>query len=455
MRRKSLARTRGTWLCAGALLWASAAESAPLTADDAVRLALQKNTQIAGAEASVLEARSGLWGAYAGVLPTISGSTSRSLTLTDYSRGSTILGSAIIPQAPANARSYSGNPAITGSWAFLNPSSLVGLSAARSGLKAARLQRSSTRQDVALATRQQFYQVVKAIHLARVSDSAVQLARDDERRVRALFEVGSVSRSDLLKAQVSTAQSELDSVTKHQDITVQRINLANQIGMDETRLGEVDTVLTVRPQEYDEGSLLAEARRSRPDLIAADAQVASAQASLRSAHWRRLPYLTAQAGYDFQTRSSTRITERNAFPPDTISNAFRATNFVFQGSVAINLDLFDGFLTDARVAQARASLVRARDARDMLQRNLSSQVKEALLNYQAALETDRVARRALESATENLKLTQEKYNVGSATILELIDAQVQLQRAQSDGVSALAAIRVAEAQIDRARGRVE
>ena len=63
-----------------------------------------------------------------------------------------------------------------------------------------------------------------------------------------------------------------------------------------------------------------------------------------------------------------------------------------------------------------------------------------------------MARRAVESATENLNLTQQKYNVGSATILELIDAEVQLQRARSDAVSALAAMRVAEAFIERVRG---
>jgi outer membrane protein TolC len=54
-----------------------------------------------------------------------------------------------------------------------------------------------------------------------------------------------------------------------------------------------------------------------------------------------------------------------------------------------------------------------------------------------------------------VKLTQQKYNVGSATILDLIDAQVQLQRARSQGVAALATIRVAEATLDRARGRAE
>jgi outer membrane protein len=63
-----------------------------------------------------------------------------------------------------------------------------------------------------------------------------------------------------------------------------------------------------------------------------------------------------------------------------------------------------------------------------------------------------VATSAIESATENLKLTQEKYNVGSATILDLIDAQVQLQRASSQGVTARAAIRVAEATLEHVRG---
>jgi len=61
----------------------------------------------------------------------------------------------------------------------------------------------------------------------------------------------------------------------------------------------------------------------------------------------------------------------------------------------------------------------------------------------------------VESASENLNLIQQKYNVGSATILDLIDAQVQLQRAASELVSALADIRVAEALVDRVRGTGE
>jgi outer membrane protein TolC len=58
----------------------------------------------------------------------------------------------------------------------------------------------------------------------------------------------------------------------------------------------------------------------------------------------------------------------------------------------------------------------------------------------------------VESARENLNLVQQKYNVGSATILDLIDSQVSLLRAASELVSALADIRIAEAAVDRVRG---
>jgi outer membrane protein TolC len=124
-------------------------------------------------------------------------------------------------------------------------------------------------------------------------------------------------------------------------------------------------------------------------------------------------------------------------------------------SIALNMDLFNGLSTQAGIASAKARAMRAQDTRDLLVRNLRGEVRQSLLAYQAAVAGETVARRALDAATEGLKLAREKYNVGSATILDLIDAQVNLQRAAADLVSARAAIRVAEADLERVRGRAE
>jgi len=427
----------------------------PLTADQAVKLALQHNSQIVQSNASVLDARSGMWSAYSGVLPHVSAGGTRTGSLTRESSGTQVFGSFSIPSSSFNNEAYSSSYDISGNWSLVNLSAWTSLSSARKGMQAARFSQRATRADVALATKRQFYEVVKALHLARVSTQSLRLSRDDERRVRALFEVGSVSKSDLLKARVRTSQSELDSLLATHNVTVQRILLSEQLGLPETELGDVDsTLVPTTPTAPDPAALLVEARASRPDIRATELEMRAAELDLRAAHWSRLPSLSAGGSYTPDSRRTSKLYTDFA-PHDTASTSAFESKRSFSGQVSIDMNIFDGFLTDSRVASARSRLLRARETRDALVRNLESEVHQATLGYQEAWERDALARRTLESASENLNLVQQKYNVGSATILDLIDSQVQLQSAQSDLVTAMAAIRVAEATLDRVRGHAE
>ena len=437
---------------------AATARADLLTADRAVQLALEHGPDVQVAGASVLDAKSGLYGAYSGVLPHVTASVSRSNNVIDGTRSPGRVGGAISPyDIVTDSESHGTTPGVSGSWSLVNLSNLEGLSAARTTLKAAHHQLASSRNEIAYGARKQFYEVVKAIHLAHVASSSLELARDDERRVRALFEVGSVSRNDLLKAEVRTAQSQLDSLTSNHTITVQRDLLAGQLGIAESQMGEVDTVLTSQLHDYDEPSVLNEAAQKRPDIMAAEAELMAANASKWSARLARFPYLTVSGSYDWSlTSRQTYTVEPPGFVPfyaAGVTGADSKTDKQMALYVALNWDIVDGLTSDSRNASATARLARAQSNRDALRRNLASEIHETLLLYRAAVVGLEVAQRAEESALESVKLTQQKYNVGSSTILDLIDAQVQLQRAQSDRVSAAAAIRVAEAQVDRVRGK--
>ncbi len=426
-------------------LVAGRAAAAPLTADEAVKIALQHNTQVINTQASLLDARSGMWRAYSGVLPTLSASASRSGLFTHEVHGysyANVAPFAAIQTVTNDGETHSTTQSLTSRWNVLDLSAWTGWSSARQGLSAAGYGAAATRADVVLATKTQFYTVVQAMHLATVNSQALKLARDSERRVRAMFEVGSVSKSDLLKAQVATSQAELDSLTADHAVTGQRILLAEQLGLPEMQLAEVDSVLSPAAPAVDGAAVLAEARTARPDLRAAEASVRAAELGLRSAHWARLPYVAATGSYTPDTRSQAKGAP---YPQESKG--------VTSASLSLNMNLFDGLAMDASVATARAGLLRARETRDALVRNLESEVHRALLGYQEAIERTALANRTVESATENENLLQQKYNVGSATILDLVDSQVQLQRAQVSLVSALAAIRVAEATLDQVRGR--
>jgi outer membrane protein len=441
-------RFTASGLCLAGLLWAAGAASQPLTVDRAVAIALEKNSQMINALAGVLDANGNVYGAYSGVLPHVSASWSRSATQNVQGRGSQIISTVVITAPPTDNISYSMGPALTGTWSILDLANLKALGAARSGLKASKLSQLAARTAVAFDTRQQFFITASAYHLAWVSDVALRLARDNERRVRALFEVGSVSKSDLLSAQVQTSNSELDSLTAHQAIVNQRIALAEVLAMKESQLGDIDTVLTAEPQDYNEPDLLTEAERNRPDLLAAEANLNAAHSNLTSAKFLRLPYVTLSGSAQFNP-SRTFTQTQLGVEASGRSDADR----VLSGTLAVNWDLFLGGSTESRIASARAALLRAEDSRDALRRNLEAEIHQALLQYREAIERQAVANSGFASAVENLKLTQQKYNVGSTTILDLNTAQVNLTRAAADRVSAQAGIRTAEAQLIRVRGR--
>jgi len=453
----SRSRSPLRWLALAAAVLSTAGTATAqdlLTADEAVRIALQHNPQVVDSRADVLNARSGVYSALGGVAPRVTGSWSRSGTWTSNTRGSQAFGSVVTPSSAQDVEGYSTTPTLSASWPILDLSALKGLSAAGQSLKAARLTQQGTRNDVALAVRSQFYTAVRAVHTARVNSEALRLARDNERRVHALFDVGSVSKSDVLQAQVQTAQAQLDSLTATNDITVQRIALATQLGVAEQQMASLDTTLTVSATDYDEAALLAQAEKGRPDLLAAEASLRAAKANRTSARFARLPYVTANGSATYNSTSTQKLTDLTTTPHD-VTSANSKTDHTYRASLALNWDLFDGFATDSRNASTQAQLVRAQEGYDVLHRNLAGEVRQALLTYRESIESVEVADRAVASASENLKLVQQKYNVGSATILDLVNAQVALQRANNQLVSARAGVQVAAAGIRRVTGQGE
>src|SRR5262249_22014120 len=73
------------------------APAGPLTVDEAVKMALANSSQIIGAEASVIDARGGLYHSYSAVLPQITLTGSRNGSSSLQSRGNQEVAGRILP----------------------------------------------------------------------------------------------------------------------------------------------------------------------------------------------------------------------------------------------------------------------------------------------------------------------------------------------------------------------
>src|SRR5262249_29187032 len=93
------------------------------------------------------------------------------------------------------------------------------------------LDESETRNNVVYQVKQQYFEVLKAVRLAEVARQTEQLARDEETRAEALFQVGTVARGDVLKARARRANTTGDRIHAENQIDIQGSRLRQIVGV--------------------------------------------------------------------------------------------------------------------------------------------------------------------------------------------------------------------------------
>ena len=124
----------------------------------------------------------------------------------------------------------------------------------------------------------------------------------------------------------------------------------------------------------------------------------------------------------------------------------------WSATLSLSWSIFDGGNRIARHREAQANLEAAQATVRATELDIHSQVEQVLIVVTEADERIQAAQKAVESAQENFRLAQGRFDAGVGTILELTDAQLALTLAQNTEARALADYRIALYDLDRAVG---
>jgi outer membrane protein len=304
---------------------------------------------------------------------------------------------------------------------------------------------SEARNLVAFQVKEQYFVLLKAERLALVARDTEKLARDEESRAEALFQVGTVARGDVLKARARRATTQGD-----------RLKAENQVDIEAARLGQIIGIRPgqrIAPDPTVEGGIVipdsAEAIRQavgvRPRLESAKAVEHAARANLFGAKSVRLPEVTASLSVD-----RSRIDEKVEGPVGDISPTRYATEW--QGTVRATLPIFDGLAIEGGVRQAKGALLEAEAERRQRELDVVVDVQRAWLTLREAVQRIDVAREGVVSAEEDYKFSKGRYDLGAGTFLDLLTSEVGLTNARQSLVEAVADARIAEAGLEFAIG---
>jgi outer membrane protein len=407
------------------------AQQVEVTLQEAVRRALDVQPAMVQARGDQRNAGIGLWAANGEFLPTVT-------TGGSYARaGGTRLNSQTnqIVSAPATTTfqgSLSANLDL-----FDGFKRFADRSAAAAARDAADAGVVNQRYQVTLATKQAFYNAIATEELVRVAQSQVRRAQQQLQISIDKLHAGSATRSDSLRSTVDYGNARIALLQAQANLATAQANLGRQIGVDQSVRAVPDTAL---PQLPDTAALRATALQNAPTVeqAVAQARAAGAQVAVNRANY--LPTISGSIGNSYS----------GADAPWTSGSSFASG---WSARITASWTLFNGFsrerqMTSARVARDVAD-ARAADAR----RQVNAQLTQQLATLTTTYEQINIARDNLAAATEDLRVQNERYRVGAATILDLLTSQAALTQAEVNLVQTRYNYLIARAQVEAVLGR--
>lgn len=315
--------------------------------------------------------------------------------------------------------------------------SMADRKAAGLGARAAEYSLDTVRNDLVFQITRAYYGILQARGFVAVREAAVKSISENLRIAAERFQAGGALKTDPLNLEVQLSQAREDLIRARNGLELAVAALNTSIGKPLLSLSDVPSMSDAsdRSDQSDRPDQPA-AIDSRPELQAARAQVEMAVAMAKRARREYMPTLSAFGSVDWD------------------SERFSGAEQSYLAGAAIELNIFDGFRTRAGVARASAGLVIAQAQADKLQDLLALDLTQARLNEAEARERLEVAGKSLASATESLRITEERFRQGSADITELMAAQVGLTATRTRQVAAQYDILIAQADVARARGEL-
>ena len=380
-----------------------------LSVDEAVRIALENKSAITNAEKDVRIAQLNRNSSAALLLPSISASNS-------YRE--TTYGNSII----TGSESYSGGVNLSQSL-FNFGGKVNSVRQSDNSYQITKIQKRETTSRIILNVYTFYYQHLKDSELYEIAKEDLNLSKRQLDLVKQRFDLGAVSKTDYLKATVRYGSAKSTLLTRELSFNNSFKNLRNSMGLigTDTKISlpkkvEINLIIP----SFDEAYQLM--LSNSPSLNILDRRVTSAKIGVKQSWASSLPSLSMSLGY-------------NATSSDQITKQYFEDNYIKSANLTLSIPLFNGFrkrndvkISKLQLSKSEASLGTAKkDAEVELYSSLNR-----LNNYEELIP---IQQEILLSAEEDLKLAEQKYELGSADILELLDAQLAVIQASSSLVT--------------------
>jgi outer membrane protein TolC len=299
---------------------------------------------------------------------------------------------------------------------------------ARSRTEAAKDSREAVDHSLAFAIAKTFFTIQKNRSFLQATQASIEAFEGSLGIANKRLAVGTALKTEVLDVEVRLAEARENHVRARNAEALSLQILGNLLALDEPPTEfNFETVQLVIPDP--------QTPPNRPELRAAEQEVAAATAALAAARGERFPTVNAFARYDYDH-----------------GWYFNGGGDSYTAGVELQWNLWDGHRTRGRIKEATAALESSQEQQRKLQLAVQLEVAQARLSLQEANERLEVTTASTTQAAESAELTRSRFEQGLALSTQLIDAETALTAARVRRAEAEADHRIAIAALRRALG---
>ena len=415
------------------------------TLEDCIQISIDEKKTVLSADIGVVSASKGLKASYSGVLPSVQATgasgvnyfpwqESFNINFEEFTLDTTRTNhfNTFSAGIAVNQVIYDGGR----SWNQIKQSKI--------NLDIAKYNQRAIKTQVIEKVVRSYYGLLQAQKLLDVSEKNLEMSVKQVSLVKKQFDLGVVKRTDLLKAEVAQGQARVDMLNKKTNLQNARRILFNDMGLQDFGQEIIAAEKEWQaPQIPSSAELLRILKNENPSLLISKSRINLGDLSYRLTRGLRLPSFNSNINYSANGQTSNELVDA----------------FINDWNLGINLSvsipIYVGNSLSLQQQQARLSQQQAEHSYTVLLNDLRVQaelIRETLGNYAEIIPLNQSV---VSSAEEDLKLVRERYSLGSATILEVLDAQVSLIRSNSNLINIIHDARVQEASLKAVLGTLD
>lgn len=310
---------------------------------------------------------------------------------------------------------------------------------ARQLLLSASASQSSTVQSVLLASTVAFYQVQANIAALDAAREVERASEESFKAAEARYKAGVATPADKLQAQTAYAQLTLARITNEGNLQTAYGSLANVMGLPANQKISLAISLVNAPENILENvnTLIEQAVVRRPDLIASEAQLKAAQASIDASKAAAKPTISVSMSNNLQDGSQLDFSKNSTL------------------GLTVSIPLFNGYAPSYRIRAAEATADLRAAQRDRLKLQISLDVWTAYQNLRTALQSVTASEVLVSSAEQSYRVALGRYKAGVGNIIDTLNAQSSLATARQQKIQATLNANIARATLAQSMGSLD